>query len=108
MRTNSNNEVEELIDFNVHQGSLDYKVNSNIQHPDSSWLGVKILVPQKEILKPPSKKKKVQQSDFKTKLFSSWSAAKGLQRNRQLSKARKTVWDIDHAYNINIFAHLTV
>ena len=61
MRANSNNEVEELIDFNVNQGSLDYKVNSNIHHPDSSWLGVKILVPQKEMLKPPSKKKKVQQ-----------------------------------------------
>ena len=27
-RANSNNEVEELIDFNVSQGSLDCKVNS--------------------------------------------------------------------------------
>ena len=108
MRANSNNEVEELIDFNVNQGSLDYKVNLNTQHPDSSWLGVKILVPQKEMLKPPSKKKKVQQSDFKTKIFNSWSVAKGLQQNRRLGKARKAVWDIDHAYNINVFAYLTV
>ena len=34
-RENSNNEVKELIDFNVNQGILDYKVNSNIQHQDS-------------------------------------------------------------------------
>ena len=45
---------------NVNQGSLDYKVNLNVQHQDLSWLRVKNLVPQKEMLKPPSKKKKVQ------------------------------------------------
>ena len=28
-RVNSSIEVEELIDFNVNQGSLDYKINSN-------------------------------------------------------------------------------
>ena len=28
-RANSNNEREELIYFNINQGSLDYKVNSN-------------------------------------------------------------------------------
>ena len=33
-RENSNNEVKELIDVNVNQGILDYKVNSNIQHQD--------------------------------------------------------------------------
>ena len=63
-RANSNKEVEELIDFNVNQGSLDYKVNLNVQHQDLSWLRVKNLAPQKEMLKPPSKKRKVQRSDF--------------------------------------------
>ena len=41
VRANSNSEVEELIDLNVNQGSLDYKINSNVQHQDLSWLGVK-------------------------------------------------------------------
>ena len=50
----------ELIDFNVNQGSLDYKDKSNVQHQDLLWLRVKNLVSQKEMLKPPSKKKKVQ------------------------------------------------
>ena len=49
----------------------------------------KNLVPQKEMLKPPSKKKKVQRSDFETKLVNSWSAAKELLQNRQVSKAGK-------------------
>ena len=59
-RANNNSKVEELIDFNVNQGSLDYKDNSNVQHQDLLWLRVKNLVSQKEMLKPPSKKKKVQ------------------------------------------------
>ena len=60
IRANNNSKVEELIDFNVNQGSLDYKDNSNVQHQDLLWLRVKNLVSQKEMLKPPSKKKKVQ------------------------------------------------
>ena len=59
-RANNNSKVEELIDFNVNQGSLDYKDNSNVQHQDLLWVRVKNLVSQKEMLKPPSKKKKVQ------------------------------------------------
>ena len=47
VRANSNNEVEELIDLNMNQGSLDYKINSNVQHQDLSWLGVKNLILQK-------------------------------------------------------------
>ena len=47
VRANNNNEVEELIDLNVNQGSLDYKINSNVQHQDLSWLGVKNLILQK-------------------------------------------------------------
>ena len=62
-KVNSRNEVKELIDFNVNQGSRNYKVNSNVQRQDSLWLGVKKLVLQKEMLKPPSRKKKVQRSD---------------------------------------------
>ena len=60
IRANNNSKVEELIDFNVNQGSLDYKDNSNVQHQDLLWLRVKNLVSQKEMLKPLSKKKKVQ------------------------------------------------
>ena len=47
VRANNNNEVEELIDLNVNQGSLDYKINSNVQHQDLLWLGVKNLILQK-------------------------------------------------------------
>ena len=61
---NSDNEVEELIDFHVNEGSLDYKVNSNVQHQDLSWLRVKILVLQ-EMLKPPSKKKNFNEAILK-------------------------------------------
>ena len=39
-RANSSSEVEELIDLNVSHGCLDYKVNSNVQHQDLSWLRV--------------------------------------------------------------------
>ena len=87
-RANSNNEVEEMIDFNMNQGSLDYKVNSNVQYQDLSWLRVKSLVPQKEMLKPLSKKK-VQRINFKAKLVNSPSAAKGFLQNRQMGKASK-------------------
>ena len=107
-RANSNNEVEGLIDFNLNQGNLDYKVNSNVQHQDLSWLRVKNLVLQKEILKPPSKKKKVQRNDFQTKLVNSRSAAKGFLQNRQMGKASKKDWDTDIAYIRNVFAYLTV
>ena len=77
-----------MIDFNMNQGSLDYKVNSNVQYQDLSWLRVKSLVPQKEMLKPLSKKK-VQQINFKAKLVNSLSAAKGFLQNRQMGKASK-------------------
>ena len=66
-KVNRSNEVKELIDFNVNKGSLDYKVNSNVQRQDSSWLGVKKLVLQKEMLKPPSRKKKFYRSDCEMK-----------------------------------------
>ena len=62
---NSDNEVEELIDFHVNKRSLDYKVNSNVQHQDLSWLRVKNLALQKEMLKPPSKKKKFNEAILK-------------------------------------------
>ena len=90
-RANRNNEVEELIDFNVNQVSLNYKVNSNAQQQDLSWLRVKNLVPQKEMLKPPSKKKKVQQSHFKTKLVNNRLAVKEFRQNQEMGKASKKV-----------------
>ena len=93
---------------NVNQGSLDYKVNLNVQHQDLSWLRVKNLVPQKEMLKPPSKKKKVQWSDFETKLVNSRSTAQGFLQNRQMGKASKKDWDTDIVYIRNIFAYWTV
>ena len=107
-RANSNKEVEEPIDFNVNQRSLDYKVNSNVQRQDLSWLRVKNLVPQKEMLKPPSKKRKVQRSDFETKLVNSHSAVKGSLQNRQMGKASQKDLDTDIASTRNIFAYLTV
>ena len=60
------------------------------------------------MLKPPSKKNKVQQSDFQKKLFNSRSVAKGLQIGRQMGKVSKTVSDTDIAYIRNVFAYLTV
>ena len=105
-RVNSNNEVEELTDFNVNRGSLDYKVYSNVQYQDLSWLRVKNLVLQKEMMKPPSKKKKVQRSNFETKLVNSRSAAEGFLQNRQMGKVSKKDWDTDVAYIRNVFAYL--
>ena len=61
----------------MNKESLDYKVNSDVQHQDLLWLRVKNLVPQK----PPSKNEKVKRSDFKTKLSNSWSTAKGFLKN---------------------------
>ena len=107
-RFTGNNEVEKLIDFNKNQGKFDYKVNSNIQNQDSSRLGVKSIVPQKEMPKPPSNNKKVPRSDFETKLFNSRSAAKVLQQNWQMFKASKTVWDTNITNIRNVFAYLTV
>ena len=60
------------------------------------------------MLKPPSKKNKVQQSDFQKNLFNSRSVAKGLQMVRQMGKVSKTVSDTDIAYIRNVFAYLTV
>ena len=99
--------MEKLIDFNKNQGKFDYKVNSNIQNQDSSRLGVKSILPQKEMPKPPSNNKKVPRSDFETKLLNSRSAAKVLQQNRQMFKASKTVWDTNITNIRNVFAYLT-
>ena len=60
------------------------------------------------MLKPTLKNKKVQRSDFKTKLVNSRSAAKGFLQNRQMGKASKKDWDTDIAYIRNVFAYLTV
>ena len=62
-RMNSNSEAQELIDFDLNQGGLDYKLGPSAQHHDLSWLNVKNLnlqytAPQKELKKPPSKKKR--------------------------------------------------
>ena len=107
-RANNNSKVEELIDFNVNQGSLDYKDNSNVQHQDLLWVRVKNLVSQKEMLKPPSKKKKVQWANFKTKLVNSPFSAKEFLQNWQVGKASKKDWDTDIAYIRNVFAYLTL
>ena len=95
-RANSN-EVEELIDFNMNKGSLDYKVNSNIKQQDLSWLRIKNLVPQKEMLKPSSKKKQVQQDNFKTTLVNSGYVANGFLQNQQMGKVSKKDWDTEIA-----------
>ena len=60
------------------------------------------------MLKPPSKKKKVQWSDFETKLVNSRSTAQGFLQNRQMGKASKKDWDTDIVYIRNIFAYWTV
>ena len=106
-RANNSNKVE-LIDFNVNQASLDYEVNLNLRHQDLSRLRVKNLIPQKEMLKPPWKKKKVQRSDFEIKLVNSRSAAKGFLQNRQMGQASKKHWNTDIASIRNVFAYLIV
>ena len=60
------------------------------------------------MLKPTSKKKKIQRSNYETKLVNSQSAAKGFLQNRQMSKASKKDWDTDIAYIRSVFAYLTV
>ena len=57
---------------------------------------------------PPRKKRKIDQSEFESKLVSSRSTAKGFSKNRQMGKACKKNWDIDIPYIRNIFAFLTV
>ena len=67
-----------------------YKINLNKQHQDWSWLRVKNLVPQKEMLKPPSKKKKVQRCDFETSLVNSRSTANDFcETKRWLKRVRR-------------------
>ena len=57
---------------------------------------------------PLRKKRKVQRSEFESKLVSSQSTAKGFLQNRQMGKACKRNWDSDIPYICNIFAFLTV
>ena len=60
------------------------------------------------MLKPPSKKKKVQRSNFGTKLVNSQSVAKGCLQNWQMGKASKMDWDTNIACIRNVFAYLTI
>ena len=112
-RRNSSNEVQELIDFNLNQGGLNYKLGPSTQHQDLSWLNVKNLNPQytaprKEMKKPPLKKRKVQQSKFESRLVTSHCTAKDFLQNCQMEKASKKDWDSDITHIRNIFALLTV
>ena len=111
-RRNSSSEAQELIDFNLNQGGLNYKLGPSTQHQDLSWLNVKNLNPQytsrKEMKKPPLKKRKVQRSEFESRLVTSHCTAKGFLQNRQMEKANKKDWDSDITYIRNIFALLTV
>ena len=50
---NSNNEVEELINFK--QETLDYKINQHAQSQDLSWLNI---VPRKDMKKHLSKRRR--------------------------------------------------
>ena len=104
-RRNSSNEAQELIDFNRNQGGLNYKLGPSTQHQDLSWLNVKNLNPQ---YTAPRKERKVQRSEFKSRLVTSHCTAKGFLQNRQMEKASKKGWDSDITYIRNIFALLTV
>ena len=102
-RMNSSNEAQELIDFDLNQGGLKYKPGSSAQHQDLSWLNVKNLnpqytAPQKEMKKPPSKNRKVQQREFKSRLVTSRCTAKGFLQNHQMGKASKKDWDSNITY----------
>ena len=93
-RRNSSNEAQELIDFDLDQGGLDYKSGPSAQHQDLLWLNVKNLnpqytAPQKEMKKPPLKKRKVQQSEFESRLVTSRCTAKGFLQNRQNGKSQQ-------------------
>ena len=112
-RMNSSNEAQELIDFDLSQGCLDYKPGPNAQHQNLSWLNVKNLnseytVPQKEIKTPPPKKRHVQKSEFESRLVTSHCTAKGFLQNRQMGKVSKKDWGSDITYITNIFAFLTL
>ena len=45
-RMNSSNKAQELIDFDLNQGGLDYKLCPSAQPQDLLWLNVKNLYPQ--------------------------------------------------------------
>ena len=98
---NSSNKAQELIDFDLKQGGLDYKLDPSAQHQDLSWL--------KEMKKPLSKKRKVQRSKFKSRLVTSRCTAKYFLQNHQMGKVSKKDWESDIIYiRKNIFPFLTV
>ena len=110
---NSSNKAQELIDFDLKQGGLDYKPDPSAQHQDLSWFNVKNLnhqytAPRKEMEKPLSKKRKVQRSKFKSRLVTSRCTAKYFLQNHQMGKVSKKDWDSDITYIRNIFPFLTV
>ena len=45
-KMNSSSEAQEVIDFDLNQGCLDYKLGPSTQHQDLLWLNVKYLNPQ--------------------------------------------------------------
>ena len=104
MRSDSyeTNKVEEL----VQQGTLDYNLSQCVPDQALSWLNETTTVLRKEM--PPRKKRKVDRSEFESKLVSSQSTAKGFLQNRQMGKACKKNWDSDIPYIRNVFTFLTV
>ena len=104
MRSDScdTNKVKEL----VPQGTLDYNLSQYVPDQALSWLNETTTVPRKKM--SPRKKRKVNRSEFESKLVSSQSTAKGFLQNRQMGKACKKNWDSDIPYIHNVFAFLTV
>ena len=96
------NKVKEL----VQQGTLDYNLSQYVPDQALSWLNETTTVPRKKM--SPRKKRKVNRSEFESKLVSSRSTAKGFLQNRQMGKACKKNWDSDIPYIYNIFIFLTV
>ena len=94
------NKVKEL----VQQGTFDYNLSQYVPSQASCWLTE--TIPRKEIR--PRKKRKVNRSEFESKLVSGPSTAKGFLQNRQMGKACKKNWDSDIPYICNIFTFLSV
>ena len=96
------NKLEELL----QQEKLDYNLSQYVPDQTLSCVNETTTVPRKEM--PLRKKRKVDRSEFESKLVSSRSTAEGFLQNRQMGKACKNNSDSDIPKIGNVFVFLTV
>ena len=107
-RLPSSGDQVELIEYKEETSKLDF-VNRILEPSrDSSRVNVNPRVPSKDILRPPSKKKKCEKNEIEHRIFTQRQASKGYLQNCQIGKASKKDWDANIAYVRNMFAFIAV